>query len=321
MDAIMNHNTASQSLVNRPEHIYRLYRNRISADDEYSDWADYREMLTDFILHNTRTDKSLIIYGAGKCNDLNLGELSRHFKVITLSDYLPGAVQKAIERYHLKWSDRLKYEERDYTGISDETYIDFTVWLLQQTELLLQKKKVEVKTALGDLYGRIEKKLVGIYQDNELYEIPFNDTSYDYAIVVGVHSQLNNSFSGLCQYLLKDILENNQKGVWSEGDLYNTWCEIERVVSQVTKRYTGSIVRRFNEAVFARTRTGVIYGYEENMEEKSADGRIMISTVSGAAEAGEITGHAKTVNQIHCVWPLSKKRQIRFNMCIRYLQL
>ena len=75
--------------TSRAQHIYDQFNARASRDDEFHDWAGYRDRLTEFVISCIPSGESLLILGAGKCNDLDLKKLAEHCGVITLSDYRP----------------------------------------------------------------------------------------------------------------------------------------------------------------------------------------------------------------------------------------
>ena len=76
-------------------HLYEQIKSHFIIPDAYSDWSDYRNHLTRMIIESTNqvslplsfhqgmTDRdllpTLLILGAGACNDLNLADLSPHF--------------------------------------------------------------------------------------------------------------------------------------------------------------------------------------------------------------------------------------------------
>ena len=67
-----------KNVKSRAEEVYEQFCQRHSKDDEFNDWEGYRIQLTDFVIRNTKPGSSLLILGAGKCSDLDLGMLSEH---------------------------------------------------------------------------------------------------------------------------------------------------------------------------------------------------------------------------------------------------
>ena len=292
------------------QHVYNLFKARSSKDDEFNDWAGYRDRLTDFVIDCIAPGESLLILGAGKCNDLDLKKLAAHCGSITLSDYRPETADEAFARYGLTPSDKLKFVASDYVGITDEDYLEYTERLLKIMERLSSGQEEIDGPDLEALKDCLER----IYQNNEDYEIDLGDEMYDHAVITGVHSQLNNSFRGLFQYVRKDVEDRI-------GEI-KSLEELNAAIFRTTRKHTKYLVNRFNEAVFAVVRNGVLYGYEKNIiYTPSGSDQPVIGTVDGARQAGELIASLPVKKNLDCIWPLSRRRGIKFTMSICYLDL
>lgn len=383
-------------LTDFAQKIYDDFRGRASKDDEFNDWANYRSRLTDFVIRNAKPGSSLIIFGAGKCNDLDLNKLVGHFGKVTLSDYRPETAEEALARYGLSWSDDLQFLEADYAGISNQDYIDYICSLIP---VLLKGscsgEMIAPAGAPGDVADdplvHLQQTLKRIFEKNKSYMIDLsdsqNDDKYDYGIIAGVHSQLNNSFRGILEYTQKELSElsddaarplgieqlsgknkpsvsaqpgggalpggnAHSKGTDQSGDSAQPgerylptgsapYIEHVRLaIADITKSHTGDFVRRFNAAAFEIVRGGIVYGYEESIIITSGSSRVdqraaswfmqqsadnasapayQIATVDGARQAGEEVRNYQIADQMSCIWPLSYKRGIRFEMSIFFL--
>jgi hypothetical protein len=159
----------------RASEIYERFQKRSSKDDEYNDWAEYRAQLTEFILKHTRSGASLLIAGAGKCNDMDLRTLQEHCGSITLSDYRPETAEEAFRRYGLERSEKSQFLQSDYVGIPDEDYRKYTLLLLR----VMKKLQAESGTSLEDIVGaelqELEEELTRIYRENEAYRFSLGD--------------------------------------------------------------------------------------------------------------------------------------------------
>ena len=325
--------------TSRAQHIYDQFNARASRDDEFHDWAGYRDRLTEFVISCIPSGESLLILGAGKCNDLDLKKLAEHCGVITLSDYRPETAEEAFRQYGRTPSENLRFAESDYVGITDEDYLAYTDLLLKTMEKLggsqesqddSQKPQDSQKprcSSLEEIAGpelsALKECLEQIYQRNEGYQISLGNAVstgnagaavYDNAVVTGVHSQLNNSFRGLFQYVRKDVEDRGGEIRFLE--------ELNTSIFKTTRRHTKKLVTRFNEAVFAAVREGVVYGYEKNIIYTPAGANVpVIGTVDGARQAGEAIANLPAEKTLDCIWPLSRRRGIKFTMSIRYLLL
>ncbi|MBR0457576.1 MAG: hypothetical protein IJJ01_13015 [Firmicutes bacterium] len=309
--------------ANRVQHIYDQFKARSSKDDEFKDWAGYRERLTEFVISCIPSGASLLILGAGKCNDLDLKKLAQHCGTITLSDYQPETAEEAFHQYGLSPSENLKFAASDYVGITDEDYLAYTDLLLKTMEKLRSDQEPQINVQnQGDVLEKnagpelsaLRECLEQIYKSNENYEIDLGDKDYDYAVVTGVHSQLNNSFRGLFQYIRKDI--EDRGGEIRFLDNLNT------AIFQTTRKHTKDLVTRFNDAIFDAVREGLIYGYEKNIIYTPAGAKEpVIGTVDGARQAGEAIADFPAEKSLDCIWPLSRRRGIKFTMSIHFVLL
>ena len=322
-----NMNETDQAKAGRARLVYDQFTARSSKDDEYKDWTGYRRELTDFVMRTTPAGGSLLILGAGKCNDLDLRKLADHCGAITLSDYRPETVEEAFARYDLAPSDTLKTVASDYVGITDEDYLEYTDRLITVMEKLADCPDLEEAAApvesleiagselakiAGPELAALEETLEGIYRRNAAYTVDLGNRAYDNAVVAGVHSQLNNSFRGLFQYVRKDVEE--RKG---EVPLAN---ELNAAVFRMTVKHTGDLVDRFNDALFAAVREGVVYAYEECIiYTPEGAATPAIGTVDGARQAGEAIADFPVKEKTSCLWPLSRRRKVKFEMTVCYL--
>ena len=302
----------------RAQQIYDQFCQRASKDDEFNDWKAYRAELTRFIVSCTPAGGSLLILGAGKCNDLDLRKLADHCGSIILSDYRPETAAEAFRRYGLSPSEKLTFSAADYAGITDEDYLAYTEQLLRVMQKLAMAPGDDPEDAgsleeiAGPELAALQETLEEIYRSNESYAIDLGDVICDNAVVAGVHSQLNNAFRGLFQYALKDTEDRGMEVRFAQ--------ELNAAVFQTTRKHSADMGKRFNEAVFAAAREGVIYGYEEHIiyTPKGASGPV-IGTVDGARQAGEAIAELPVKKEISCMWPLSKRRSVKFAMRICYL--
>jgi len=304
----------SRAAVPRARQIYERFLERSSRDDEFNDWAEYRAELTGFIIENTASGASLLILGAGKCNDLDLKRLAEHEGSITLSDYREETAAEAFRRYGLKPSERIRFVASDYVGITDDDYIEYTDLLLAIMQRLADAPGDSLEEIVGPVLDRMEQTLERIYERNMSYRIDLGVESCDYTVIAGLHSQLNNSFRGLFQYVRKDVEDRDKEVRFAE--------DLNKFIFQITKEHTGYLVERFNDVVFETATKGVIYGYEESIiYTPEGSHSPVIGTVDGARQAGEMIADRTIGSHINCLWPLSRRRGIKFEMTICYLPM
>ena len=95
----------------------------------YTDWAEYRERLTGFILEHTDPHATACIVGAGACNDFDLSSLTSHFDRLLLLDRNVDAMREGIERQSMRIpEENLLYA--NLLGIPEDVYRSIAVHML-----------------------------------------------------------------------------------------------------------------------------------------------------------------------------------------------
>jgi hypothetical protein len=144
-------------------------------DYDFIAWQSYRKTLTDLILRRKTTlDTSIVIFGAGKCNDIDLKILVNNFTLVTLVDLSLDSMINSLDKYGLSQSDpRIKIVRSDFLGIDLETYNEY--------QMLLAKdgNQDNILEFIKNLQTKFEFSLpnIGIQK-------------HDLGVCVGVHSQL-----------------------------------------------------------------------------------------------------------------------------------
>ena len=288
-------------MLKTAEQYVDLFFNRSPSEDEFFHWSQYRKQLTDFIISHIKPDSSIIIFGAGRCNDIDLKKLLPNARSITLSDFSDKSLAHACETYHLKPNNQLILETVDYVGIKPNDYIFVFDHLIDNLKLF--RRHVVSEQYLSEC---LRYDLKDVYTKYLNYSIPYAESKADYSIVVGVHSQLNNAWNSIWDLIRSDL------------DMEPP-IDVTRALTESVQQHTGDIVRAFNAYMINRTRHGIIYGYENSLRSPSSNDKT--ATISGARQAAEESLHYKTLDKVYLAWPLSESRGITFDMCIRYIRL
>ncbi len=150
----------------------------------YSDWAEYRAALTDFIIAHTAADTQLMLVGAGACSDLDLKRLLAHTKSLTLLDRDVFAMRQGMARQGVP-AEACTLAVCDLLGVSDAEYRAFSDRMLQSARCVL---------ARGLPAERFTDRFVS--EINQLLEDATPDPlpSADAIVCCGVHSQLLTMF-------------------------------------------------------------------------------------------------------------------------------
>lgn len=346
------------------EVFYDTFRAAEINRSAHEDWCDYRATVTQFIIDCSRSGSSVTIFGAGRCDDLNLAELRKHFSFIRLVDFDKKAMQKAMNLYGI--SSGIEMVEYDLVGIKREWYIRFIDLFhrefvhLQSSEdcRILGRELVELMhCAYGDpeentltnvapgIKGNGERTPIteaAVIEENgertsiteaaviekngektpaaEAAGLQENADDYshwsagktDYSIILGVHSQLNNSFSGIWNYVLAAVQA-------AAGIPEEVRTGIKRLMADIEteqRHHTVDIVKRVNDMLLESTGDSIFMGYElyvTNNPQSPVEGAYQCSQ---DFEAREKKGNIKTECYIRTDWPLAAERGLIYNMVV-----
>lgn len=315
---------------------YDMFREAEINANAFEEWRDYREAVTRYIIEASRPGSSVTIFGAGRCNDIDLAALKEHFGTIRLVDFDKKAMRAAVEKYGISAGTELV--EHDLVGIKREWYIRFIK--LFHNEFMHLKTRQDCRMLSGELielmrsaYGSLHECGEAVHGNENMHESSEekcgeNDSIHegceathgkyaelqrtDYSVILGVHSQLNNSFSGIWNYVLAAV-----RGLGEiPGELADGIKEIMIDIENEQRRHTGDIVRRMNDLLLATTQDSVFMGYELYVTDNPQ------SPVEGAYqcsqdfESREKKGKIRTESYIRTDWPLARDRRLVYNTVV-----
>ena len=105
--------------------VYDALEKRHVMPRAWDDWADYRKAWSDWIIRFCKWDSSILIVGAGACNDYDLEHFSKFFGKILLFDLDEAAMQKAIDRLPEALRGKVELFTGDFLGVSPYVYQEF----------------------------------------------------------------------------------------------------------------------------------------------------------------------------------------------------
>ncbi len=271
------------------EQEYNYYQKLQSSrirENAFEDWTAYRGHVTDFILNHTDRGKTIAVFGAGRCCDIDMKRLAAAFSNVWLIDFQKSSLLEALRRYDLSDNPNIHLMIRDFVGITEEEYLS-----LVHLCISCASAKAEVH--------ELTEKLDQIYERIRDYEIELEkDSSFDYCVAIGLHSQLNDTADWICTDIAHRML-------MEENFFENARMRI--------RKENMALIRKFHDMILSRCREKLFVGYEEGI---SGEQRC----VQGAMEAqddlqrrermGQIGSGAKT----NLIWPYDKCKNICFSM-------
>ncbi len=251
-----------------------LARNRIMPN-AFSDWAGYRDRLTDFILNSTDPDTSALIVGAGACNDFDLVRLKRHFCRVTLLDQNEQAMRTGLARQGVTWAtDELL--SADLVGIAPDAYRRIADGML----VLLRRELETGKPDTSRFEQAFLRQMASAFRDRQPDALLRRRDLADYVICCGVHSQLLTVFPQM-------------------AGVYGRYIPLDDgSVAAFIRERIPAVVSELNDALLRWARKGLILGLEESR--LGVDGGI-----DGAWQAmQDLDGrHLSLQAQTRLIWP------------------
>lgn len=275
--------------------LYDQLRGLQKIDHAYSEWAQYRKDLTSVIIQYAKDSKRIALFGAGRCNDIDLNRLLEAFEEIILLDKDLEGMKEGIKQQNVIRASSIQLQRTEFLGIEDEDY------RLYAERLIDEIRKKGMKTRASELAEVALEQLAHLFQKAMDTSLCFKELSYDTAVVIGVHSQLLSMLEWIWSVMLQTIQQDETK-------VRNYIIEMNEI-----------FVTRLNEAVINGAKHRIIMGCE-----KTRIGRE--GTVQGAVQAlydlqkRQEEGKLHFCESIELSWPFHKAESIEYQMVIQNLE-
>lgn len=236
---------------------------------------------------------TVAIYGAGYCNDIDLRKLSQKASHITLIDVNGEALTAACSKYGLTKA-QVSAKITDLLPIPDRAYAEYAGRCLS---LCTHNDKYEEAYLISALEATYEK-----YFGSDVRLKTEDLAQYDYTVVLGLHSQLNNIFSAIITAI------DAERGVTS--------AELLKKVEKVQRKYFPQIVSYVTKRILSETVKSMLLGYEVEAWSLgkslgAVEGAVYIpDVITGMCSEGLIS----VPEVARTTWPFSQKRGIEYEM-------
>lgn len=261
--------------------LYQDLRSLQNIPHAYENWTEYRRAVTSYLIANTDCDSSLAIFGAGKCNDLDLALLVSHFSSLTLIDINSRSMAEALEQYRLTDYPNIRLCEYDLVGIPDSSYEEFADTLTEQIQLFGTSVDPQYLQDIALSY------LHSVYEAAARHNVSFGKGHFDYSVALGLHSQLNNMAAWIWTAVTAP-LRQSAGAMLPNGASASTspeWAGTS--VAQYIASNNQSIIERVNDTILECTRKAVLFGNER----------------TGTASDGPIAGAVECILDIRKRFP------------------
>ncbi len=271
-------------------------KQKFRLTDAYEDWREYRQVLTDTVIECTRGDnsKTIAIIGAGRCNDIDLKVLCRHFEIITLVDCDSTAMNEAVAKLTDDEAKRVEINNTSLTGINETdlnlyfesvlsavrnqgyklTYDGFREIILSELEILKHKLTTSDEILIKELPKR------------------------DIVLCNGVFSQLFSAISFFVRSVAGSIPDTLFTGAMQAADR----------LEQELKSMNNVVIPAICKALIQSANDYVIFGNE----------CLKTDPVEGAGQCIEaVRNSGRTVKEFECLWDFNRREKVTYNMLIQ----
>lgn len=267
--------------------LYDQLKETMYIPGAYDKWQQYRQEVTGIILEECHC-KSVLIVGAGNCNDIDIKEISECFESVTLFDRSYNGIEDSniiADSY-----DNVTYVTGDILGISDDSYRRLCQDV--QEYIAINMDGFSMK-ALADKYITL---ISDIYK-NVMPIIPFKTDSFDMVVCIGVHSQINNMLAWMWEAYESALGQQDVR------------------VHQYISRENDRIIKDFNDKLFDIAKKHIVIGAEQGRK-----------GIKGAVEGAHqcILDVQRRINEYSYIdvnlsvidWPFDVERDIVYQMLI-----
>lgn len=205
-------------------------------ENAWEEWEIYRQEVTHYLIDHLEDKRELAIFGAGRCNDMDLNLLLAHFEKIVLVDLDEEGMKVALKKQGLENETRITLEIADFVGISSNDYRSFA------DTLVYKVRQKGLETSITELAQVAMVELDRFYM--QIVATPLQFKTYANIVVMGIHSQLISMLDWIWQAVLQTLGQE------------------EISVRQKIMQMNTIVIKRFNTALIKSTQSRLIIGYE-----------------------------------------------------------
>lgn len=240
--------------------VYDALEKRHEMPRAWDDWADYRAAWSDWVIRHSRWDSSILIVGAGACNDYDLAHFAKFYGEIILFDINGASMQAALARVPQRYRGRIRCMTGDLMGILPQEYEEFCCVL---QELINRRGKL---TDIKELSALAVPQAINIYARAEKRREKLRLPQADYVALSGVHSQINHMLPWIWQAYVQ-VLRQRDDELFQLASQENT-----KIAKQINQKLSAAANKGlFVSAEAARAGvSGVVEGAWQALEDLHA---------------------------------------------------
>ena len=292
---------AAQTMQGRAKIIYETMRDSQVIPGAEKEWREYRTQVSAYLVENSGPGGSLAVFGAGRCNDLDLHVLAGHFDTVTLLDADKDAMCEAVRSYRKKAKisaeapgsgEKVRMQVLNFTGIAEEDYLAFGEELLALAESACREEEEQCYLKVGRLLEKMYETAVS-YDIEKCLTDGGGCEKYDYAVSLGVHSQLFNIPAWMVEHVLGNAGKNAAKSCVTEEHIRGLLQQIGNIHTAISEKYNGFLLKTARKKAFI--------GCEVSRAKCVPDGKANGAAACGAGQEEAITAENEKENG-EAVW-------------------
>lgn len=215
----------------------------------WDDWADYRKAWSDWIISHCKWDSTILIVGAGACNDYDLEHFAKFFSRMLLLDLDEDAMKGAVKRLPEAQRSKVELFTGDFLGITPSAYQQFCRVI--QEEINHRGKLTDVNELAQTAMPLVERLYANAKNNRESLHLP----KADYVAVSGVHSQINHMLPWIWQAYMQ-ALGQREDTIFQQASKENV-----RLMQEMNDKLLAAAGKKLFVAA-EKTRVGVPGGVE-----------------------------------------------------------
>lgn len=220
--------------------VYDVLEKRHVMPRAWDDWADYRRTWSDWVVNGCKWDSTILIVGAGACNDYDLEHFLKFFEKILLFDLDERSMQEALKRIPAAQRGKVTLFTGDFLGITSQEYQEFCMEI--QSEINHRGKLTDVTELAQTALPLVEKMYADAEKRREALVLP----QADYVAVSGVHSQVNHMLPWIWQAYMQTLGQR------------------EETIFQRASQENGKIMRDMNDKLLAAAKKRLFLSAEKS---------------------------------------------------------
>ncbi len=184
--------------------VYDALEKRHVMPRAWDDWAGYRREWSRWIIRLCKRDTSILIVGAGACNDYDLEFFTGFFERIYLFDLDEKAMQEGLKKVPAARRDKISFLTGDLLSVSPKQYQEFCRRI--QEEVNRRGKNTDLSGLADYALSMVEEMYASSRRQRKNMALPHAD----YVAAAGVHSQINHMLPWIWEAYMQALAQREE---------------------------------------------------------------------------------------------------------------